>query len=303
MDSLLDAPRVNTSTKISWSRVLFAALVISYLVAISLVLIKGASYYMSPLADRAHHPLHDMLKPSGTVGRPLGIVGTLMMGLSFLYSLRKKSHFLRAIGSQSHWLQFHIFLGLAGPFSIVIHTGGKISGLAAVGFYSMLAMVFSGIFGRYLYSKIPRTRKGSEMSLRQIEQEFSDLAEELSQGGRETRILSATEDFLSQVRKQKGGLLATLGNGIADDLGLPLIAFRAWRITRLQPELGLRRRFTVARLILEQRRLLKRLAVLEASQQLLSYWHVFHKPFTVLASVVICLHIGVATFFGYGLNW
>jgi len=59
----------------------------------------------------------------------------------------------------------------------------------------------------------------------------------------------------------------------------------------------------VTRLVLKQQRLLNHLAVLDASKRLFSYWHIFHKPFTVLTFVIVFLHVAVVFYLGYGFQW
>lgn len=276
--------------------------IVAYLAALATLVARGMDYYLTPIPDRAFHPLHAVLKPSGSEGRVLGMVGGTMMFLTFFYTIRKRSTFLQRIGNQKQWLQVHIFLGLGGPALVALHTTGKLGGLAAIGFYSTMAMVLSGIIGRYLYSKIPRTRKGNEMTLAQIEKQLSDWVSELGSDSSRERLLDAVEAYLAQVRQLRRGLLLTVGSVVADDLrGLSHVR-QAWEISGIQGK-GFRRRVKVARLILKQRRLLKKLAVLEASQRLFSYWHIFHRPFTILASVLILIHIAVVTYFGYGVNW
>ena len=58
---------------------------------------------------------------------------------------------------------------------MTFHTSGKLNGAVALAFYSMWAVVLSGFVGRYLYAKIPRTRKGNEMDLKGIEVELAEL--------------------------------------------------------------------------------------------------------------------------------
>ncbi len=275
---------------------------VTYLVVFGSLVAHGIGYYLTPIPDRAFHPMHALLKPSGWEGRRLGMVGGVMMLLTFLYTIRKRSSFLQRFGNQKQWLQVHIFLGLGGPALVVLHTTGKLGGLAAIGFYSTMAMVVSGIIGRYLYSKIPRTRKGNEMSLAQMEQQLSEWIAELGSDSSRDRLLEAIEQYLAQVRQQRRGMVMTVAVVIADDLKGLSHVYQAWRISALQGK-GIRRRIKVVRLVLKQRRLLKKLAVLEASQRLFSYWHIFHRPFTILASVLILIHVAVATYFGYGVNW
>jgi hypothetical protein len=38
-------------------------------------------------------------------------------------------------------------------------------------------------------------------------------------------------------------------------------------------------------------------------KRLFSYWHVFHKPFTVITFFIVFLHVAVVTFLGYGLRF
>jgi hypothetical protein len=294
--------RRGNPTRFSVFRVFMGVLVGSMLGLLLNLGSWGYSYYATPLAERAFHPQHALLKPSGSIGHLLGSAGGLMMLFTFVYSLRKRWPLLQKIGGQAQWLQLHIFLGLSGPTLVAFHTTGKLRGVAAIAFYSMMAMVVSGIVGRYLYSKIPRTKKGSEMSYRQMEDQLAAWVEELEAERQKDDILEAIENYLAGIRKGSGGLLRTLFYSISDDLAAPVNFYRAWRITR-KLHTSFRRRLQVTRLILKQRRLLKHLALLDASQKLFSFWHIFHKPFTVLASVVIFVHIAVATYFGYGVRW
>ena len=263
----------------------------------------GGSYYAVPLAERSFHPLYPLLKPSGSIGCPLGIAGTLMMLAIFLYPLRKRWSSLQKVGTQAQWLQVHIFLGFAGPVLVTFHSTGKLAGLVAIAFYAMWAMVVSGIVGRYLYAKIPRTVKGNQMTLKEIEGELGTLVETLRRDERRQDVLAGIEEFLAGTRQVSGGLFRAIGRMVADDLRFPLNLWRVFRIVGRDRTLRLRRRLEITKLVLRQQRLLSRLAVLEASQQVFSYWHIFHKPFTVITFVIVLVHITVAVFLGYGLRW
>jgi hypothetical protein len=96
-------------------------------------------------------------------GHSLGILGfVLMMLTEVLYSLRKRSRFT-TWGKMSGWLQFHIFTGLVGPFMVFLHTSWKFNGLAGVVTLMTLIVTLSGIIGRYIYTRIPRTVDGIEI--------------------------------------------------------------------------------------------------------------------------------------------
>lgn len=110
-------------------------------------------------------------------GHSLGILGFLLMLMTeTLYSLRKRSRSANW-GRMSSWLQFHIFTGLVGPFMVLLHTSWKFNGLAGAVTLLTLIIVISGVVGRYIFTRIPRTMDGleiegtlSESALRQARQ-------------------------------------------------------------------------------------------------------------------------------------
>ena len=297
-------PLVRTSPKrITLWQVFFFLLVGSFVAFVTVLLAIGWSFYWTEPMERALHPHYELLKPSGVVGHSLGIVGTAMMLMIFLYSARKHSKLLQRIGTQAQWLQVHIFFGFAGPILVTFHTTGKLGGIVSIAFYSMWAMVLSGMVGRYLYAKIPRTMQGNQMTLKEIEDQLAQLVQSLQHSERKADVLRGVESFLARTRRQSGGLLSALSRVLRDDLSLPLSAIRIWFLVGTDPTLSFRRRWSVSRLVLKQQRLLNHLAVLDASKRLFSYWHIFHKPFTVLTFVIVFLHVAVVVYLGYGLQW
>jgi hypothetical protein len=129
----------------------------------------GLSYYSTSLEERFFHPLHNLLKPSGIWGHGLGILGSLFMILGvLLYMIRKRMRSLSRLGYLKHWLEFHIFLCTLGPILVLFHTSFKFGGLVAISFWSMVAVFVSGIIGRFIYIRIPRTIEGRELSLSEV---------------------------------------------------------------------------------------------------------------------------------------
>ena len=114
---------------------------------------------------------------SDIFGHGLGILGfTLMLMTEMLYSIRKRMR-NASWGRMSTWLQFHIFTGLVGPYMVLLHTSWKFNGLAGVVTLLTVLIVLSGVIGRYIFTKIPRTLDGleiegtvSESALRQARQ-------------------------------------------------------------------------------------------------------------------------------------
>jgi len=97
-------------------------------------------------------------------GHMIGVVGFLLMLMTeTLYSFRKRSrkgHW----GSMQSWLQFHIFTGLVGPYMVLLHTSWKFHGLAGATTLLTIVIVISGFIGRYIYTRIPRSLDGAEIT-------------------------------------------------------------------------------------------------------------------------------------------
>ena len=96
-------------------------------------------------------------------GHGIGIIGFLLMLMTeTLYSLRKRSRSVKW-GRMSTWLQVHIFMGLVGPFMVLLHSSWKFNGLAGVTTLLTAIIVVSGFIGRYIFTRIPRTLEGMEI--------------------------------------------------------------------------------------------------------------------------------------------
>jgi len=96
-------------------------------------------------------------------GHTIGIIGfTLMLMTETFYSLRKRVRFA-AWGKLSTWLKFHIFMGLVGPYMVLLHTSWKFNGLAGATTLLTIIIVVSGFIGRYIFTRIPRTLDGLEI--------------------------------------------------------------------------------------------------------------------------------------------
>ncbi|MCC7117559.1 MAG: hypothetical protein IT310_03450 [Anaerolineales bacterium] len=104
------------------------------------------------------------IPPAGELfGHGMGIVGFIFMLMTeTLYSLRKRSRSV-TWGRMSAWLKFHIFTGLVGPYMVLLHTSWKFNGIAGATTLLTMIVVVSGIIGRYIFTRIPRTLDGLEI--------------------------------------------------------------------------------------------------------------------------------------------
>jgi hypothetical protein len=259
----------------------------------------GAPYYLTPLTERAFTPEHAYLAPTAVVGHGYGVVGSLFMIVGVVgYGVRKRWSALRKLGKLGDWLDVHIFLCTLGPFLVLLHTTFKFGGLVSVAFWSMTVVVFSGVFGRYVYTRIPKTIHGSFLSLE--------------------AVTARREELLTGIRGRLGeeaasALIRTPMGSQAPPKGLVSALIRAMRFDsrrrRWEREVsdslrraGVRRekRTTVIASLSEEARIHEQMFLLKPFQRLFHYWHVLHLPLAIVMFLILAVHVAVAVTFGYG---
>ncbi len=280
------------------SRLFGAVLLAVWLTVAVLALRLGAEYYRTPVPARAFAGGHELLKPSGLIGHGYGIAGASMMliGVS-LYSLRKRVAALGRIGSLANWLQFHIFLCTLGPFLVLLHTTFKFGGIVSIAFWSMAVVVASGVFGRYVFARIPKAMDGRFRGIREIEARAGELGEEIRAAG----VLPAAQleaVLAGPALRDPRGTVDALWLALRGDLATRLHVARSRRaLSRARVPADVRRRtlgLLRARLALEQQSRL-----LLPFQRLFSYWHILHLPLAIVLLIVTLVHVMVAFLFGY----
>lgn len=257
----------------------------------------GYSYYSLNVEERFFHREHVMLKPSGILGHGLGIIGSLMIivGVS-TYMLRKRISRLSRIGILKHWLEFHIFLCSLGPILVLYHTAFKFGGLVAVSFWSMVAVVASGVIGRYIYLQIPRSIEGRELNLSEINQIKDGLNARLKS------VYQIEENILDQIMTAVKKRPDRSGNGM---LKRSIVKFIFERRTIKEVKSILKthqiRGVTfreVMGLIKVEISLNRKIDRLISMQNLFRYWHVAHMPFALLMLIIMLIHVVVTLTFG-----
>lgn len=283
-------------------RIFLALLYAAALAAILHLAWMGLSYYSTPLIERPRHEDFWALKPGGSRGHLYGVIGSSLMVIMLVYSLRKRMRILRRLGKLRDWLDFHIFCGVVGPLLVVLHSSFKVQGLVALSFWSMIAVALSGVLGRYLYLQIPRTRAGDELGLAEVEEIRGELTRKLREDFHLPETALAELDRLALSGISPTERLPTLLFHLpfqAVSLRMRLFSFRRRLQRELQdPPRPLLREVT--RLARQKALLERRLVLWKRLQQLFHYWHVFHKPFAVVMYVFMVVHIAVALLTGYG---
>ena len=133
------------------------------------------------------------------IGYWLGILGGSMMLLLLVYPLRKRKPHWRFIGSVKFWFRFHMFLGVAGPVLIILHSGYRLGSLnGRVALVSMLIVAVSGLVGRYLYRRIHHGLYGEKIRFEELYRKDESLEQQLSRLKQQQPVLAEEMDELEQ---------------------------------------------------------------------------------------------------------
>jgi hypothetical protein len=249
----------------------------------------GFDFYTMPVEQRFFHPKYGWFKPSGLFGHGLGIVGTILITIGvILYIARKKYGFLGRLIRLRHMLEFHIFLCTLGPIMVLFHTTFKFGGIVSVAFWSMVAVVLSGVIGRYIHVRIPRNVEGHEMTLHEVR--------------------SRQDEMFNRIRNVQGRYLP-VEELLWKHQSVPGTPIRSWFVRRKLLS-DIRRRLassgihdrelvSLMREIRLEWELSRRVDQMHVMQRLMRSWHVIHRPFALIMLVIVIIHIIVALILGY----
>lgn len=273
-------------------RLFILTLTIIAIVVTAYIIYIGSSYYSTSLEERFYHPDNNLLKPNGLVGHGYGIIGTLMILAGvIIYMARKRYRFLSRFGLLKHWLEFHIFLCSLGSILILFHTAFKLGGIVAVSFWSMVAVVASGVIGRFIYLQIPRSIQGKELDLneiRDLQNKSLSQMNSLNIDYSKINIHKEIEEIIDKNRNKP-----VLIQGVADRIDLiklngklikeGLEGIRKQIISNCRKEISMNRK----------------LHNLTRMQRLFRYWHIAHLPFALIMLIIMIIHVAIAITFGY----
>lgn len=261
-------------------------------------LISGWNYYTTSYVQRIHLAGYDMYKPSGTIGHGLGILGSLMIIVGVTtYSLRKRFHQLSKVGKLRNWLSFHIFLCSLGPFLVVLHTSFRLVGIIAIAFWSMIIVVASGVFGRYVYVRIPKTPDGHFLNVHQLHEQRSKMIETFSRLVPEHELVLEAMNIQVEVPR-----LLRPSQALTWALSQDMLRFKRnhkwervagkFRLTDEQTDLG-------GKMVRNMQRNSQQIALMQPFQKMFTYWHVMHVPLAMVMFIILFIHVAVAVAFGY----
>lgn len=245
------------------------------------------------------------VRPQEPLGYWIGVAGGVMMLLLFLYPLRKHARWTRRVGTVKGWFWFHLAMGVAGPWLILVHTAFRTGSLnAAVALYSMGIVVVSGVVGRFLYVRLGSHLDEAVAALQAVRRKAG-----LEQDGgavsalhfaprveRRLRAFEARElaGQASRWRDLRQVVLLPLQRRLQllrclHELRAPLAARAAaggWSGDELA-----RRRRRARRLVDEHLEAVVRVARQQAFSRVFALWHVAHLPFIYLLVISAIVHV------------
>ena len=293
-----------------WHRVRLYSAAAAAIALVTAIALYGADYYVLGAAERPFSPKHALLRPSGTIGIKLGILGVGLFLIIFLYPLRKRIPWLARMGRSKHWLDFHVVVGLTAPLIIAFHSAFKFHGIAGIAFWIMVAVAVSGIVGRYVYAQIPRSLDSAEVSMKELEKQQQELTSELAA---QRMVSPARLQWIARIPAVEQVRRMPLYRALLRMIALDLV--RPFQVARLRRQVlgfggilssfgGLLRTDNeelefVVQTARQKASLSKRIAFLSRSQQVFHLWHVVHRPFSYGFVVLALIHIGVVLLLGY----
>jgi len=274
------------------------ALVVPWAVLIALT-VWGAGYYFAPLGERMRSDLHDLLRPSGTVGQSAGILTFAGFLFLWLYPMRKKLGAAgRWMGAIARWLDVHIVVGLTVPLLGAVHAAWRFEGVIGLGYWAMAVVALSGIVGRYVYVRIPRDRAGLELGAEDLAQRRRGLLLELTQvtGLQEDVIRSTLAANPEPVR----GVIPSLVRMVRDDFARRRAVAdlrRRW-VEVSGDEVDEEKLREVARLARRQMQLTQQAKLLGQTHRIFGHWHTLHRPVAITALLAVTIHVAVVIWSG-----
>lgn len=279
-------------------RFYLAILVIVILSTLTFLVLMGINYYRIPMEERFFHDDHGLLKPSGIIGHGYGIIGSLMILFGvFSYMARKRIKWMHRLGFLKHWLEFHIFLCVLGPLLVLFHTSFKFGGIVAISFWSMVAVVLSGVIGRFIYLQIPRTLEGSVVSVSELslQQQTIEQLAALQKDQAKTlydRLMKLLNQ--AQTQRQKAFLARVIGRFFSDGR-----LYRKGKSIIVDLGISGQQKKQAKHFLRKEIKTRRKIDQLTTMQNLLRYWHVAHLPFALIMLLIMVLHVAITLIFGY----
>jgi len=253
----------------------------------------SASYYLMRLEgiEAALAEMNVSYLAGTKLALTCGYVGTALMVLSMAYLLQRRFGWFGKTATNQFWLDVHLMTGFVGPLFILLHSALRLTTWVSIPFWSMTAVVVSGVLGRYLYTLVPSLTSKHDLEILDHRRAITELAKDHAAAGDYAYQLMDREAQRSAAAWEIG-LVPLLVWVMADDLR------RMWTRGRDRRALG---RLAPSRIARQIARRIDRVVFFERRKELaprgkslLRSWKRVHVPFSVVLLVTMVAHIVIA---------
>ncbi len=247
------------------------------------------------------HPWYDRWRSAGFVGRALGTAAVAMFLANLAYGLRRRLRSWHKWGHLRNWMSAHVFFGLLGGGLLLLHANFRMTSPAAQwSALAVMALLATGVIGRYIYALVPHTAFGQE-DPDGLRGRGSALLVELREvwptGKEPLEALAARTRIESRAPISRGLVLLCMG---PTRRLLTLLWVAQW-LGRHGHELQSESRQQVRRLARALLATGQDLALAAAAAALLRRWRLVHLLAAVVMVATAFLHVRSA--FAHGYRW
>jgi hypothetical protein len=246
----------------------------------------------------------EYLTAESGLGYALGIAGGVLMLSQYLYPLRKKLKWLRNWGRIAIWFKAHMVVGIIGPLLILYHANFGLGSINSnVALAAMALVVFSGLVGRYIFTKINQRLHGRVVTLEELkkasEQARNDMRQDIVMDSSIVESLKNHEIEMLAVARSWWFIfpqLALLGSRtrlmrwrLKRRLAREIKAHaqqQKWSKKELRQHIRAGKRLISAYVIS-----VRRVAEYRIYQRIFSLWHVLHIPLFVMLVSSAVVHV------------
>jgi len=203
------------------------------------------------------------------------------------------------------WMDWHVYSGIIGPAFIVLHSTFVLrTWPAIVASVSLVIVVATGLFGRYLYRLVPRVADGRA-------EPAEELASDVDHAVMALRARGPGAIEAAQVVENRGEAVVANAGQVRSGFGAIVSSLRVlWRLRDLRavakaaalaggaPAAAAAEIASSAAAI---GRLLARYDLIEQLVRAAAFWRGLHRNLVIVMLVAVSLHVSIAAYLGFGI--
>ena len=238
------------------------------------------------------------------IGYLFGIIGGVLMLLMLLYSVRKRSRFMRRMGKVSSWFRMHMMFGVLGPSFIIYHSNFSLGSLnSTIALFSMLLVALSGLVGRYIYAHIHYGLYGEKATVASLRDDNNVIMQKLA---RKVPFSASLVERLKLIEDKTLRPPRTVIHAVFRHAFVSVKFFFIYRSLLGYAKELLREKYKNREMsrqeVLYSKKLIKsyvraylarlhKVSELSFFERLFSIWHVVHVPFFIMMIITGIVHV------------